>query len=309
MILYKRNDWLEAIFRFHRGSAARVLFRRVAWAAVYVTGVVVLELNFTDFRLKDVPAGYLSTLGILLSLLLLFRTNTAYDRFYEGRRAWGTLVNTSRNLAVLLHAILPADAAEPRLYVARVIANFPFALRNHLRNEPLLNDLELTDDAEQRALEAVEHVPMRVVGQLRDRIEQLSRDGLITDAQSINLNTQMIVLLDVAGICERIRSTPIPFSYSFFIKLFVTAYIFLLPFIVVDPLGYLAIPAALITAYVMLGVETIGEEIEDPFGKERNDLPLSQLANMIRGNVHEAFGVHLPHAGRPKDNPRYLVVT
>ena len=309
MIVYKTNGWLEAIYEFHTGSTARWLLRRIFIAALYVTAVVVAELNFIDLRLKDVPAGYLSTLGILLSLLLLFRTNTAYDRFYEGRRAWGTLVNTSRNIAVLLNGILPQDAQQHRLFFTKTLSNFPFALRNHLRTDSPFTDLDDENPDDLKDLGRFDHVPMGLVSQLRDRIEQLYRTGVITDAQLINLSGPIDLLLDVTGICERIRSTPIPFSYSFFIKLFITAYIILLPFVVVDELGYLAIPAVLVTTYVMVGLEMIGEEIEDPFGTERNDLPLSQLSQLIRVNIHDAFGYHLPRTEKKAAKARYVVVT
>lgn len=308
MIIYKTNDWLEAIYEFHTGTTARSLLRRLVIAAVYVTVVVIAEINFVNLRLTDTPTGYTSTLGILLSLLLLFRTNTAYDRFYEGRRAWGSLVNDVRNLSVLLNAILPVKATEQRLFFAKNLSNFPFALRNHLRTDSPFTDLDDGRPDELASLGRFDHVPMGLVSLLRERVEELYRSGVITEAQSINLSDLINGLLDVAGICERIRSTPIPFSYSFFIKLFITAYIILLPFVVVDQLGYLSIPAVLITAYVMVGLEMIGEEIEDPFGTERNDLPLSQLSQLIRVNVHDAFGFHLDRGEKTAAKPRYLVV-
>lgn len=308
MIIYKTNDWLEAIWEFHTGRTARSLLKRMAIAAIYITLIVIAELNFMDLRLKDVPASYMSTLGILLSLLLLFRTNTAYDRFYEGRRAWGTLVNTCRNIAVLLNAVLPENDQTNRLFFTKTLSNFPFALRNHLRTDSPFTDLDNDRPGDLEQLGRFDHLPMGLVSQLRDRIEQLYRTGVLSEAQSINLSDPINLLLDVAGICERIRSTPIPFSYSFFIKLFITAYIMLLPFVVVTELGYLAIPAVLVTTYVMVGLEMIGEEIEDPFGTERNDLPLTQLSQLIRVNVHDAFGFHLNRTEKTAARARYVVV-
>lgn len=309
MIIYKTNDWLQAIYEFHTGSTARSLLRRLLIAAVYITAVIVAEINYIDLRLTDAPTSYLSTLGILLSLLLLFRTNTAYDRFYEGRRAWGTLVNTERNMAVLLNAILPQEAADHRQFFVKMLSNFPFTLRNHLRTDSPFTDLDDENPDHLEKLGHYDHVPMGLVGLLRIRVEKLYRTGIISEAQSINLSSQIDLLLDVAGICERIRSTPIPFSYSFFIKLFITAYIILLPFVVVDTLGYLAIPAVLITSYVMVGLEMIGEEIEDPFGTEQNDLPLSQLSQQIRVNIHDAFGFHLDSVEKKAAKARYVVVS
>ena len=103
MIVYKRKDWLPAIRHFHTGPAARTLLRRIALIGLYAALVTVAERNYVDLRLKETPSSFWSAMGILLSLLLIFRTNTAYDRFYEGRTAWGRLINNCRNLAIFLN--------------------------------------------------------------------------------------------------------------------------------------------------------------------------------------------------------------
>lgn len=309
MIVYKKTDWLQAIWHFHTGSNARDLLNRLVIVATYVTVVTVVEINYLDIRLKDTPASFISALGVLLSLLLLFRTNTAYDRFYEGRIAWGTLVNTCRNLAILYNAILPEDDQRNRQFFVKTISNFSFALKNRLRDTQSLEELDETDEGEKGDLIHWEHLPSGVANQLRVRTEQLYRDGRITDAQVINLNAPLQTLMDVCGICERIKSTPIPFSYSLFIKLFIIMYLMVIPFIIIDAYGYLAIPASILTSYILVGLEIIGEEIEDPFGLERNDLPLNQLSQMIRVSVHEIMQVYLPHDEKSGAKPNIMIVT
>lgn len=309
MITYTKNDWFSAIWHFHTSPTARSLFKRLIWVAFYVTGATFLELWLVDLRLKDTPTEFLSAMGILLSLLLLFRTNTAYDRFYEGRRAWGTLVNNSRNLAAYLNAILPSDRADDRFFYTKMIANFAFSLENHLRNGQKSNGLEAADTSGLSELTHYDHVPNGIVAQLQLRTEHLYREGVFTDAHLINLNTMLLVFLDVAGICERIKSTPIPFSYSFFIKVFILMYIFVLPFMIIDEYGYLTIPAVLAVSYILVGLELIGEEIEQPFGMDHNDLPLNQISQNIRLNVHELMQYYLPHEDKQAAKSSYAIVT
>lgn len=308
MIIYKNTAWIASIYHFHTGPTAKALIRRILLIFLYVSLITVAELNFYDLRLKDTPTSFMSALGILLSLLLIFRTNTAYDRFYEGRSSWGALINNCRNLAIYLNAVLPLEDKESRLFFARNIANFPFALRNHLRNITELKDLEETDADERRDLTNFDHKPAGVSNQLRYRIEIMHRSGHLSNSQHININGYLTSLMDICGICERIKSTPIPFSYQFFIRVFIMIYVAILPFTVIEVFGYLTIPAVVLTSYILVGLEMIGEEIEEPFGMERNDLPLTQLSTLIRVNVHDILQIYLPHPEKEAAKPGFTVV-
>jgi ion channel-forming bestrophin family protein len=309
MIIYKKKGWLAAIWHFHTGPTAHSLIRRVALIGIYVTIITVAELNYIDLRLKDTPSSFLQAMGILLSLLLIFRTNTAYDRFYEGRIAWGSLINNCRNLSIFFNAILDSEDKENRVFFAKTISNFPFALKNHLRDTPGLDELDTTEEGERRDLSNFDHVPAGVSNQLWVKTEALYRKGAISESQHINLNQYLTSLMDVCGICERIKSTPIPFSYNLFIKLFILLYVGVLPFTVIDAYGYLTIPAVMLTSYVLVGLELIGEEIEEPFGLERNDLPLNQLAQLIRVNAHDILQIYLPHVEKEAAKPGFTIVT
>ncbi len=309
MITYKNNSWLSSIYLFNTGPTSRALGKRVALFALYVTIVTVGELHFYDIPLKDTPSSFLAAMGILLSLLLLFRTNTAYDRFYEGRRAWGVLINNTRNLAIYLDAVLPATDKDNRQFFAQSIANFSFATRNHLRDVQTLDDIEDMAPGLRHGLERFDHKPAGIASQIRVRIEELHRSGLLDTSQHINVNGYVTTLMDVCGICERIKSTPIPFSYQLFIRLFIMLYITVLPFTVVDAYGYLTIPAVVLASYVLVGVELIGEEIEEPFGRERNDLPLSQLSQLIRVNAHNILQISLSEEEKQAARPAFGVVS
>ncbi|MBD2702771.1 bestrophin family protein [Spirosoma sp. BT702] len=309
MILYKNKGLFPSIWHFHTGPTARGLLRRLIVVAIYVVVVTVAEMHYTDLILKDTPTSFLGAMGILLSLLLIFRTNTAYDRFYEGRQAWGVLVNNCRNLAIFFNAVLPDGDQDSRAFFAKSISNFPFALKNHLRNVSDMRELDMVEEGERRDLSNFDHKPAGVSNQLWVKTESLYRQGHISESQHINLNQHLTTLMDVCGICERIKSTPIPFSYMLFIKLFIMLYVALLPFTIITAFGYLTIPAVLLTSYVLVGLEMIGEEIEEPFGLERNNLPLSQLSQLIRVNVHDILQIYLPPVEKQAAKPGFTIVT
>lgn len=309
MILYKNKGILPSIWHFHTGPTAKALVRRLIIIAVYVSIVTVGEMHYVDLRFKDTPSSFLGAMGILLSLLLIFRTNTGYDRFYEGRQAWGVLVNNCRNLAIFFNAVLPEGDRESRAFFAKAISNFPFALKNHLRDIPGVDELDMVEEGERRDLRNFDHKPAGVSNQLWVKTEILYRQGHISESQHINMNQYLTTLMDVCGICERIKSTPIPFSYMLFIKVFIILYVALLPFTIITAFGYMTIPAVIITSYVLVGLEMIGEEIEEPFGLERNDLPLNQLSRLIRVNVHDILQIQLPQVEKQAAKPGFTIMT
>ncbi len=307
MIVYKSTDWWEALRHLRSSGIIRLLLKRVLWVGLYAAVVTALVVKFDRFNLA-VDKEFFSFLGILLSLLLAFRTNTAYDRFYEGRRLWGQLVNNCRNLAVLLHARLPAHDHANRTYLARLLSNFPIALDGHLRKGVRFEKLEEADPGFVERLQQAHHVPSRLAALLQECFERLLREEVLLPSHLITLQRHHEALLDVAGACERIKATPIPFSYSYFIKGFVSVFILIMPFNLLDTYEWLTVPITMFGAYALLGVEMIGDEIEDPFGKDSNDLPLTQISNRIRANVHEILGVDLHEDIRTLADVPYSVV-
>ena len=190
-----------------------------------------------------------------------------------------------------------------------MLSNFPIALKNHLCSSRNVDELGFDQEQEPHIWFRVDHLPAAIAGQLRNRTEALYRANHISEGQLINLNAPLQTLMEVGGICERIKSTPIPFSYSLFTKVFITIYVLILPFTIIEPYGYMIIPAVVITSYVLIGIEMIGEEVEDPFGLERDDLPLNQLSQMIRVNVHGIMQIHLPHAEKEAAKSGFAVVS
>jgi putative membrane protein len=287
MINYNPKEWFTFIFRFHKADTVRKLFPMFIALSLYSAAIAWLELSVwklsSNSEVKNISIMH-GLLGFVISLLLVFRTNTAYDRWWEGRRQWGTLVNSSRNLAMKLQAMLPATNKEARDYFRAMIPNYAFALKNHLRKmykpEELVQVPGMTIDPEK-------HVPNQLALQMMAKTMELHRNSQLTGEQLIILNNELQSFTEISGACERIRNTPIPFSYSVFIKKFIFFYIMSMPFGYVFSLGYLIIPMVVFIFFVLASLELIAEEIEDPFGFDANDLPTDALSSNIRLHVAE----------------------
>jgi putative membrane protein len=290
MITYNPRDWFTFIFRFHKADTLRTLAPLILGICVYCWLVAYIELNV----LKWSKSSFVSNISIMhtllsfvISMLLVFRTNSAYDRWWEGRKLWGSLVNNSRNLAIKLHAILEKDDELHRKFFRRIIPMYASVLSNHLHAESTRLALDEKENPELTALDSNKHIPNQVAALMIQRVFRLHAEGKISGDQLIILNAELQSFTDICGACERIKNTPIPFSYSVFIKKFIFFYVMSLPISLVFSLGYLAIPIVAFIFYVLASLELIAEEIEDPFGGDENDLPTQKLAQNIRKHVAE----------------------
>lgn len=282
MVKYDPKSWFSLIFEFHKSDTFRQMFWVLAVFAIYCVGVVYAELHYREwFTFKSTILVH-SLLGFVIGLLLVFRTNTAYERWWEGRKAWGQLVNDCRNLALKLDAMLSPAQQNERRRLALTIGNYPHALKNHLRAVEQ-SDLEWDDSLGLR--EDYDHHPNNVAALLHQEVHRLYKDQLITGDQLILVDKELKSLTDVTGACERIRNTPIPYSYNIFIKKFIFAYTLTMPFGLVSDFNYWAVPIAVFTLYVFGSLEILAEEIEDPFGTDSNDLPTDMLSQKIRTDV------------------------
>ena len=285
MIQYNPKDWITFIFRFHKSDTFRQLIPMMLLIGLYSYGVGYLEMEYWKLSEKSYVKNITimhGMLGFVISLLLVFRTNTAYDRWWEGRKQWGSLVNNSRNLAIKLSVILKDET--DKSFFRKTIPSYASILNKHLKNEEtgmmLFEGLDLKIDHEK-------HRPNQVAKMLFQKLNDLYAAGKITGDQLIILNAEIQSFTDVCGACERIKNTPIPYSYSAFIKKFIFFYVMTLPFGYVFSLGYYVIPVVVFIFYVLASLELIAEEIEDPFGNDENDLPTKKIAENIKRHIEE----------------------
>ena len=286
MIRYNPKEWFTFIFRLHKADTVRQLTPMMLSISLYVAIVAFLEIEVfklgENSHLKNITVMH-GMLGFVISLLLVFRTNTAYDRWWEGRRLLGSLVNNSRNLAMKLNSLLPEEDTENRKFYRLIIIEYAFAVKRHLRGNQQNSEIFTSIYAVSDKL----HKPNYLANLLFKRINELYVNKIITGEQLLFLNNEISSLTDICGACERIKTTPIPYSYSVFIKKFIFFYVMTLPFGYVFTLGFLTIPVVVFVFYVLASLEIIAEEIEDPFGVDANDLPVTQICKNIQKHVSE----------------------
>ena len=285
MVTYNTKDWFTYIFRFHKGDTFRVLFPLMIAIGIYASIIGYIEVEYLKISQKNYVSNITimhGMLGFVISLLLVFRTNTAYDRWWEGRKLWGNLVNNSRNLALKLAVILKDE--KDHTFFRKTIPLYATVLHKHLNNVEtglqLFENLDLEIDNHK-------HQPNQVAKMMFHKINDLYTEKKISGDQLIIINAEIQSFTDICGACERIKNTPIPYSYSTFFKKFIFFYVMTLPFGYSVSLGYYVAPVVVFIFYVLASLELIAEEIEDPFGDDQNDLPTEKLAEKIKKNVEE----------------------
>lgn len=283
MINYNPKDWITFIFHVHKADTIRTLWPLMLSVAVFSGIIAFLELNYLKLAettyVKNIGMMH-NLLGFVISMLLVFRTNTSYDRWWEGRRLLGALTNVSRNFAIKVKSLkLTPDHVE---FFDYAIAKYAFALKEHLREKQYFGKNSLLIE-----VDGGKHIPNQVAASISSRVFELQANGEITNEQLIILSTDVQQFTDICGGCERIKNTPIPYSYSAFIKKFIFIYVITLPFGWVFSLGYFVIPIVPFILYVLASLELIAEEIENPFGEDANDLPVDEICNNIEKHVGE----------------------
>ncbi|MDT3401737.1 bestrophin family protein [Mucilaginibacter terrae] len=279
MITYNPKDWFTFLFRFHKSDTLLKLFPLMLGVGIYsalVTWLLLDYIHLPDSSVIHKTSVVHSTLGFVLSLLLAFRINSAYDRWWEGRKLWGALVNNSRNLAIKVRHL--GNAADVQFFNQH-ISLYAETLKDHLRDQQNKNALKAGFNPDK-------HLPNQVASAMIARGYKLN-DGSINTEQLMSINAELMSFTDICGACERIKNTPIPYNYGVFIKKFIFFFIMSLPLTWAFELHYYIIPIIAFVLYVLASIELIAEEIEDPFGFDENDLPLEKIALNIKKHVGE----------------------
>jgi putative membrane protein len=283
VIDYPTRNWLGLLLRL-RGTVLPRVLGRSTWCAVI--GVVAAYLKERHAIDLSVPVLIHTMVGVVLGLLLVFRTNASYDRYWEGRKLVGAMVNTCRDVARQTAAFV-ADQQERRRAAGYVIALYA-CIRRYLRHEREWPELEpwLTSDerAELARRRAGPLLVSRWLSELYARENDASR---LSHTRLRLLDANLTELIRLWGGAERIIKTPVPFAYAHHIKLFLTLFCFTIPFALLPIMGWYSALGAGVVAIGMFGIDEIGVEIEDPFGYDPNDLPLDAIGETIAVDVLE----------------------
>ena len=297
MIEYNPHEWRSHLLDI-RGSLVREIIGRVmtvvAWSALVVAVMRGIDYYSNekidhDLEFLAIPITAHTLLGAAISFLLVFRTNSSYDRFWEGRKLWGAIVNETRNLARLACVHLAADAALCHEVVRWTIA-FAYASMHRLRHTPGLLEMEPRLGREAQLAAAAEHVPLDVARRISMLLRQARERDLISDYVMMQIDQNVQLLIDYIGGCERIHRTPLPFAYMVHLRRAIIVYAYTLPFALYKDFGWLTIVVTFLVAYLFYGIEEIGVTIEDPFEKEDNDLPLEDICATIDRNLSSLIG-------------------
>jgi ion channel-forming bestrophin family protein len=301
--------WFQIALQL-RGSVVPAVMPKVIFCGVCGVGISVLAR--WDYITPWTSLGNVIP-SIVLGLLLVFRTNTAYDRFWEGRKAWGTLVNTARNLTRRIwvfveereqpgNGLSSADIRLKKADALRLIVAFAFAMKLHLRKEPVTEELQgLVSDRQRQTLAEVPNPPLQIAFWIEDFLLQQQKQKRLDLFQMTTLNALLDNMVDSLGACERILKTPMPLAYAIHLKQLLLIYCLLLPVQIVGELGLMTGPVVALVAFTLFGIEEIGIEIENPFGRDFNDLPLDDICQTMHHNVEQLISL-VPTAYQDLEN-------
>lgn len=286
-------NWLQVVFRL-QGSVISAILPWVLLCSGYgffITLLVELDAPLPFTQIDKVIHNVVLTFNIVLSLLLVFRTNTAHERFWEGRKLWGSLVNTVRNLTRSIWLIVEerevTDGLEKEL-ILRLVVAFAVATKLHLRRDGVNAELEpLMSLLHYSKLQSANHPPLEIAFWIGDYLQYQYERKCLDVYQLTTLQKLLNDLVDILGGCERILKTPMPLAYAIKLKQLLMIYCLLLPFELVGGLGWWTSPALAFISLILLGIEEIGAEIEEPFGHDPNDLPLDLICATMLRNVED----------------------
>jgi putative membrane protein len=291
MIVRERPNGLR-LFLTMRGSILSSI-----WKSLLVTTLLAVVISWTHGELGDYKVHLTITpftlMGLPLAIFLGFRNNSAYDRFWEGRKLWGELVLRGRNFAreclSLIDPIAGNEAVRERM-IRRAIA-FAHALRHQLRQtDPAADVAPHLMPGEWAALRGRRNLTHALMLEMGKDLALCRNTGMLDSVRAATIDANISAMVATGASCERIKNTPIPFSYTLLLHRTSYLYCFLLPFGLVDSLGYLTPLVVAIVAYTFFGLDALGDEIEEPFGVSPNDLPLDAICRAIEIDLRDALG-------------------
>lgn len=274
------DDVIVLATSMHRAPVTRRLVILVAIVALYTAAISTIGALGSKVAFHFEPDIH-SFIGFVLGLLLVFRTNTAYDRWWEGRKLWGQLVNDSRNLLVKISRSVNVPQGDAPA-IGRLIVEFAHSLRDSLQDEP-----RTPISGAESSASLTSGSPVEVVCRLYDQVNRWAAEGRLDGFEMAALDIHLRSFLEVVGGCERIRRTRLSISYRAFVRQCIFLYLLLLPWCLVESYGFWAIPATILVSYFMVGIELIAETVEQPFGSSDDHIPLNEICTRLGESIRE----------------------
>jgi ion channel-forming bestrophin family protein len=305
MIVRSKSNWWTLLFVW-RGSMMKqmlpqlLIVAALSVLAVWTEGTIFkhkVPLNATPFTL----------VGVALALFLGFRNSSAYDRWWEGRKLWGALVNTMRTLTrqvLTMTGDAPKAAKDKREFVDMLVA-FTYAMRDQLRGDVFARSAELLPPALAEEVDRARYKPFIILRGMGEWVSARYKEGAFGEITMTAIDRNLVELSNILGGCERIAATPVPFGYSVMIHRVVYFYCALLPFGLVDAIEWMTPAVALVMAYSFIALDSLAGELEMPFGRDESDLALDAISLNIELSIREMSGE--PLEKKPLQPVRYVL--
>lgn len=290
MIVRQRPSPLELFFIF-KGSILSRIYPQLLFSVILAVLVTASGGSLGTLKITLTPIPF-TLIGLALAIFLGFRNSASYERYWEGRKLWGELVIVSRNLSRQLLTLVNWSGGEERRQrmVYRTIA-FAHALRHHLRcSDPDAELSGLLAADESAALRSAGNRPDFLLRRMAIDLRHCLNEERVDPLFAVSIDSNLSHLGTVLAACERIKSTPLPFSYTLLLHRTAYLYCILLPFGLVDSIGFMTPLVVGIISYTFFGLDALGDELEEPFGMAPNDLPLTAISRTIEINLREALG-------------------
>lgn len=282
---YEYPNFMECALAIH-GSITPKVWKKVLAASVYACFISLLSIFIPSLSLPISPFEYA---GVIMGLILVFRVNAGYDRWWEARKLWGTVVNCSRNLAIIIINYIESSNSDEINNSFDLIAAMPYLMKNTLRGSTSTDEVKhLLDVNTYVQLQQWQHKPNFISSKLAGLLSQMQKNGRLNQFSFLKAEELREEILDCQGACERILKTPMPFVMAIKSRRFILLFLMILPVALVNYPVYINPIIVTLVAYALFSLDQIGVELQNPFSIDNlSHLPLNDICNTIENNLIE----------------------
>ena len=282
---YEYPNFMECALAIN-GSVTPKVWKKVLAITVYACFISLLSVFIPGCSLPISPFEYA---GVIMGLILVFRVNAGYDRWWEGRKLWGTVVNCSRNLAIVIISYVEPSNKSERDKILGLIAAMPYLMKNNLRGTTSTEEVKhLLCDETYAELHQWQHKPNLISLKLALMLSQMLKSDNLNQFSFLKAEELREIIVDCQGACERILKTPMPFVMAIKSRRFILLFLIILPLALVNYSVYINPIIVALVGYALFSLDQIGVELQNPFSIENlSHLPLNDICRTIEHNVME----------------------
>lgn len=282
---YEYPNFMECALAMH-GSVTPRVWKKVLAASVYACFISLLSIFIPSLSLPISPFEYA---GVIMGLVLVFRVNAGYDRWWEARKLWGTVVNCSRNLAIIIINYVEFSNDDEIDNSLGLIAAMPYLMKNALRGFTSTDEVKhLLDNNTYTQLQQWQHKPNFISSKLAELLSRMQKNDKLDQFSFLKAEELREIILDCQGACERILKTPMPFVMAIKSRRFILLFLIILPVALVNYSVYINPLIVTLVAYALFSLDQIGVELQNPFSIDKlSHLPLNDICNTIENNLIE----------------------